>query len=343
MVKLHALMECFDLGCSGGWRFDRPVRHGFSGAQIWRAVVAEPPGSGPEGRQFCIRKWPTGTPQQRIAEIHKVIDAIGYGQPLLTRTLAIPLRTAAGSSLVKLDDSIYEMARWLPGQSDFHTNPSQARLTSIMTWLAEFHRVSAGTCRATNGLPLGLQSRIRRIDELLSGQADRIASGVRSTRSVDLHPFQTRVALPLLERFRREARGIRNLLESSSARSVPLPFCLRDIWHDHILFEGDEVTGVVDYDALRRDSVAADLARLLRSLLENDADRWNQALEIYAGAAQPVFDLRSQVHRYDSANCLLSGIQWLEWIYVKQLEFPDRQRVLDRVSMWLAQRPILIE
>ena len=46
-------------------------------------------------------------------------------------------------------------------------------------------------------------------------------------------------------------------------RPVPFNLCIGDVWHDHILFEGDAVTGMIDFAAAKVDHVAADLARLL--------------------------------------------------------------------------------
>jgi hypothetical protein len=62
------------------------------------------------------------------------------------------------------------------------------------------------------------------------------------------------------------------------------------VWHDHVLFTGDEVTGIVDYAAMRFDVPHADLARLLGSLVEDDDAGWAAGLEGY-GRVLPVPDV----------------------------------------------------
>lgn len=48
--------------------------------------------------------------------------------------------------------------------------------------------------------------------------------------------------------------------------SFRLQPCIRDIWHDHVLFDGDRVTGLIDFGAMQIDTPATDIARLVGSL-----------------------------------------------------------------------------
>ncbi len=57
---------------------------------------------------------------------------------------------------------------------------------------------------------------------------------------------------------------------SAVALKVPIQPCIGDIWHDHILFLGDGVSGLVDFGGMRADTVAGDIARLLGSLVADD-------------------------------------------------------------------------
>src|SRR5262249_33508471 len=63
---------------------------------------------------------------------------------------------------------------------------------------------------------------------------------------------------------------------------VSLQPCLCDPWHDHILFEGDTLTGLIDYGSVKVDHVAVDLARLLGSLVGDHAEQRAVGLLAYA-------------------------------------------------------------
>lgn len=49
---------------------------------------------------------------------------------------------------------------------------------------------------------------------------------------------------------------------------VSVQLCFTDVHRDHVLYSGDEVTGLIDYGAVKLDSPAVDLARLFG---ENEA------------------------------------------------------------------------
>ena len=74
---------------------------------------------------------------------------------------------------------------------------------------------------------------------------------------------------------------IPDLLTRWTARTWPLQPCLCDVWHDHVLFDGDRVTGLVDYGAVKIDHPAVDVARLLGSLVGDDAEGWAAGLTAY--------------------------------------------------------------
>ena len=78
-----------------------------------------------------------------------------------------------------------------------------------------------------------------------------------------------------------DRRRIPICLKRWADRTWPLQPCLCDVWHDHVLFDGDRVTGLVDYGAVKIDHPAVDVARLLGSLVEDDADGWAIGLTAY--------------------------------------------------------------
>src|SRR5262249_7371727 len=66
-----------------------------------------------------------------------------------------------------------------------------------------------------------------------------------------------------------------------SQRKVPLQPCVCDLWHDHVLFTADAVSGLIDFGSVKEDDVAVDLARLLGSLIGDDAALWEVGFQAY--------------------------------------------------------------
>ena len=113
--------------------------------------------------------------------------------------------------------------------------------------------------------------------------------------------------------------------------------CIRDIWHDHVLYVGEEVSGFVDFGALRMDHVAADISRLVGSLVGDDPHRRAAALAAYA-ATSPLTDADHQlIEAYDRSSTLLSAINWLQWVAVEGRRFENRAGVLSRLDQLLAR------
>lgn len=143
--------------------------------------------------------------------------------------------------------------------------------------------------------------------------------------------FQQR-ASSIIHWFNEHALGIKPLLELASRSHVPLQPCIRDIWHDHVLFERDEVSGFVDFGAMRTDHVACDVSRLLGSLVGSDREKWKQGLENYQSLRPLTGEELVLVDAYDRSTVLLSGMNWVQWIAVEGRKFDDRQRVLKRLD-----------
>src|SRR5206468_88816 len=81
---------------------------------------------------------------------------------------------------------------------------------------------------------------------------------------------------------RRLAPAVAALVRREAGRVVGLQPCLRDARPDHFLFEGERPTGLVDFGAMGRDSVAGDLARLLAEWVGPDPAARAEALASYA-------------------------------------------------------------
>jgi Ser/Thr protein kinase RdoA (MazF antagonist) len=149
--------------------------------------------------------------------------------------------------------------------------------------------------------------------------------------------------LRLLELFEKGAPGIAARLQLGRLIAVPLQPCLRDVWHDHLLFTGDEATGLVDAHACRADNVATDLARLLGSLAEDDRGTWDAGLAAYEEIRPLSPHERGLVELFDQSAVLLGGLTWLEWKCVEGRRFERPGAVVARLRTLLGRLERLVQ
>lgn len=291
---------------------------GFSGARLWRVEGAD--------GQYCLRCWPVEHPRrERLAEIHRVLRFVG-GQGLAT-LVAVPLRDRTGATFVDDGAALWELNRWLPGQADFHEFPSRERLVDAMQVLARFHLATDPLADARTGAPPGV---LDRTEQLRSAVRDGFTRFFGGTAPRDWPTFSA-LAKEILDGLPTAARKTLLLLERASSCRVRIQPCIRDIWHDHVLFSGNRVSGLIDFGALRPDHVAGDIARLLGSLVGDDSARRQQGLCAYIEIRTLSAEERELVKVYDSSGVVLGGLNWLKWVLFENRQFEDRDRVEQRM------------
>jgi Ser/Thr protein kinase RdoA (MazF antagonist) len=310
-------------------------RPGFSGALVLRIETA--------AGAFCLRGWPpeVDNPERTLA-LHSFLayvraQGIGY--------VAMPIESDEASTLVRLAGRFWQLEPWLPGSADFWSRPSDVRLAAAFGALARFHQVGRGFRPAIDrpsylgpaepAVAPTVLDRIERIERWgpirLAELRVRIRESARDDRSI------AEVAGRVASAFERGAARIGRELRSASSLTVPLQPCLRDVWHDHVLFQGDEVSGLIDPSAARTDTVAADISRLAGSLNGDDRRAWGNAMEAYQ-AVRPLSAAEvALVGILDRSGLLLSGMAWLERRYFDGISFTERalerlQRIAARLS-----------
>jgi homoserine kinase type II len=301
-----------------------PIAGGLSGSGIWRLKSLRGP--------LCLRQWPVEHPGlAQLCWIHSVlasVDKAGF------KLLPLPIPGTAGKTFVEHAGHLWELTPWMAGSWD---NPgqltkatSQSRIQAALTALAEFHKAVEATLenRQTADCPPGVLKRLERLEALQNGGMDLLVLQIAKFR--DRWPELANRSYRFINLIHQASACVRTSLQRASQFRVHIDPCIRDIHREHVLFDGERISGLIDFGAMQPDNFATDIARLLGSMAIDDFDLWQAGLAAY-GSISPLNDSdRLLVSIYDQSMVLLSGINWLEWIFVENRQFSDRSAVLSR-------------
>jgi Ser/Thr protein kinase RdoA (MazF antagonist) len=210
----------------------------------------------------------------------------------------------------------WQLEPWQPGRADFHRDPSDARLRNAGAELARLHVASeryeatpagAPWFQSGTGTAPAVRERLEGLRRFVQRPAVRAAPGVAHGT-----PEQAVLAGRLSRQLPARAEWAIRELAPLADVSFRLHPCLRDVWHDHVLFRGDDVTGVIDPSAARTENVASDLSRLLGSLVGDEFARWETALDTYSSVRPLSGDERRLVRALDLSGVVLSAVHWLD-------------------------------
>jgi Ser/Thr protein kinase RdoA (MazF antagonist) len=291
---------------------------GLSGARFWR--ISSPRDT------FILRRWPVEHPsKERLAWIHGLLEHVhreGF------RIVPVPLKTELGESFIEREGHLWELAPWLPGDADCHNSRSPEKLRAAMVALARFHRAAASLPTAATSTTSAVQKRLQRLRELSPAEVATLEDVIEPTIWPDLAAL-ARAAMKRLPTAIAEAKAKLTPFESVN---FPLQPCIRDIWHDHVLFTGYEVTGLIDFGAAGVDMPAGDVARLLGSLANDDRDLWQVGLDAYRSVRPLSPEERTAIPALDAAATVIALTNWIRWIYVERRQFDNHVQVISRIK-----------
>ncbi|WP_182864573.1 aminoglycoside phosphotransferase family protein [Rhodopirellula sp. JC639] len=247
-----------------------PLPPGLSGARVFRCDGDE---------TLVLRCWPLRTTPNRVREIHSVITAVASSFQLLPKYKAIDPRGLTFT--VDASGAIWELATWMPGQP----LAGDASLELI----GQGARAIAGLHHALAQVHIGdLKSRFHAAPAIAE-RLQRIAwldEHLPRNLIIDLDGRVHPSVVGVLDRARRllqqkwptTAPRLSAALAPLARRRWPLQYVVRDIHREHVLFSGGQISGIIDFDALRVDTAAVDLAR------------WTVGFDHYRGAPEAVID-----------------------------------------------------
>ncbi len=308
---------------------------GYSGAQLWRVSLSDQ-------APFLLRRWPAieSANEKRLRWIHR---QLATGQRQGCEFLPVPLFTANQESLVEYGDHFWQLEPWMPGVADYWQQPSPDKMRHAVQAVAQVHSAWA-TQPARRQVPDSVLLRIEKLSQLF--RQSRTTDRFRQIQAATVeHALLKGLGFQICERFCVLARSVAVELNSIAETRVEIQTIIGDVWHDHVLFTGDQVSGLVDFGAMRVDCPAADLARLLGSLVQDDTDGWEQGFQAYDLAhpqrAGCPAEFRQFVGILDRSNTLLSGMNWLCWICLEGKKFGDLTPIQKRLQQILKRMDFL--
>jgi Ser/Thr protein kinase RdoA (MazF antagonist) len=308
-----------------------PVTSGFSEARVFRVDI--------EQSAFCVRQWPTGMPRERLLAIHGLLRHLGGHADV---PIPVPIAAADSDSVVTFDGNLWQVEPWLPGEADFHQHPTEERLVSAMTGLGNWHQRAAQyepPHHETDWLLPCHEDRSPTVSARLRGLVQWRSDLTEVERRLMLEPddrFRNLGQL-LTIHFRRLADSIGRELQQVEPLRVRQQPCIRDLWHDHLLFRDDHLTGIIDFGAVKTDSIACDLSRLLGSLFGTDASAWQRALDAYEQTRSLTIAEHQLLQPLNRSGILLSGVTWLQRLAENRISAEQLPRVLTRLEKFIGQ------
>ena len=274
----------------------QPLRQhgGMSGACIWRVTGF----CGP----LCLRAWPMGTDGGHLAFVHAMMRRAA-GLSFVPKISA----THSGTTAAEHRSRLWDLTSWMPGQADFAGRSTTERIQNACAAVATLHAVWQGNSESSLPCP-AVQ---RRLDHVKAW--DLFLAGGWRPPADDGNPLSRqlvrawRVAPPLMINVPRQ-------LAPWTTYAAALQVCHGDPWHNNVLFQADDVSGIVDYGAIGHDHVAADLARLLGSLAGNDDGLYAGGLAAYS-KLRPLTEIVEEFVRVlDWTGTVIGAANWLMWL-----------------------------
>src|SRR5207245_281836 len=207
---------------------------------------------------------------------------------------------------------------WQPGRAHVQAHPSAERLRAAGVALAQLHISWVHESETWQSCP-AVERRMSRW-RLWNGMVSHGWCGPFETRSEDCIGSCATRAFDLVVRW---IASVPALLEPWSRRPVAIQPCLCDVWHDHLLFEGNVLTGLIDYGSVKSDHVAVDLARLLGSLVGDDREAWATGIAAYRSVRPLTGEEEALAAVLDRTGTILAAATWLRWLYWDKRQFAD--------------------
>jgi Ser/Thr protein kinase RdoA (MazF antagonist) len=319
---------------------------GFSGSRVFVVEFADSSG------RFVLKSFHAAASREHAAFVHQLVRHVrGEG---VAQVPEVILALDGHTVVTDADGRLWELSRFMPGVAVPCPTPSQA--ATAATALARLHVAAASLPGHLPRLQVspGVERRIERSRQLraqpwtASRAAWSRAARLRMPAEVST-ALDARVAAAIEIFAASDGNAFLARVAALRPNGCLLQPVLRDIWCDHVLFADradDAVTAIIDLHAAGIDTPATDLARLAGSwdpLPRDDRrpliERWPEAVAAY-DRVRPLSRDEAALISFLHATGVVFGIDnWFCWTCEEHREFPDTQKMLDRIDRLLTALP----
>ena len=302
---------------------------GFSGAQIWKVNASQP-------IPLALKHYRSDSlTVNQLDGIHRVlIHAFNEGCEFVAK----PMRLEDGFTTVVAGPpgsptaGLWDLSSWVPGSAI--TSFTDAHIESAFASIARFHKAAAQVNLAFGPSPnLGLrQTQLTKLVRPESPTLDQASDRLKTTSIDDALRGPLATIVELLQRVpQAHIASLRARLNEFATEDLPLHPVVRDLRAEHLLFTSDQLTGLVDFDAMQMDSVAYDLSRLTSSMQLNES-QLHLALSTYH-AARPIQPAEAKlIQLLTGISRLLAPLSWVNWLVLEQRSFGNPAAVERRLK-----------
>lgn len=306
----------------------RKLASGFSGSTVAHCRATD-------GREYALKRWPDAFSRNRIESIHRVIrHAWKEGCEIIALPVVFPPLTGSALTDKLPPDSVdtvlssngesWELSHWRPGEP-LTTNADLDTIRRGAEAISRFHGCTASLGSLHQSPPI-IEERLR----TLASRRRHFPIPIQSIHQADLPPevaTALRDAANLLHwKWDEACAQIHRSLTEHLGCKLATQYVLRDIHTENLLFSAEKPSGLIDFDAVRVDTPASDLARWAGSFLpgqHSSEDIWEAVFSGYRENTDNTAQAATVKLATDLcfAGTWLSLANWLVWLLVERRDF----------------------
>ncbi|MBX3417520.1 MAG: aminoglycoside phosphotransferase family protein [Pirellulaceae bacterium] len=295
-----------------------PPQPGFSNASVLQ-IVAD------NGAKFCLRQSAvTDTTDKQLRWAFQILNQASQSG---CHFIPVPKLSQNGVPWVTHESLRWELTPWMSGTADLNERPDSKRLAASISGILRFQQTTAAGNTRTAISP-GVERRL----EMLLALPNRLAriDNFRKNESALAQGTATMALKSITERH--SALFTQGLIFGNlPQRLQPIH---GDLWHDHLLFESANLSGLIDFAAMQIDTPLIDWGRLISSLRFENQIPWQIAIETLSRLRGYDCSLEEiELLRWlGQITLIFAAVHWIERLFVEPQTISNEQRARERFS-----------